>query len=391
MRLNSASLALLAFVLPALCVPTGLIPVQSANGQTSGKYIVTLKNGVNKADLFSQAKTFNVTHEWDIINGFAGHCDDPTLDYLRAHSDVESIAEDGIMTINSLATQRNAPWGLERISQPNPVHATGDPNSLTFSYTYDSSAGKGVDIYVLDSGIYTGHSSFKGRATWGATFGSYKDADGNGHGTHCAGIAASNDYGVAKAANLIAVKVLGDNGQGSSSDSISGMNWVKSQAASSRRPSVVLIALSTPASTAVDNAVASLTSAGVHAVVCAGNHGIDASNVSPARAASALTVGASDIGDTFAWFSNFGPAVKIIAPGVDVVSAWIGSPTATKSAPGTSQAAAYVTGLVAYLLGLYGAVTPANIIGRLQALGVRNALHGIPTVTTVNILAQNDY
>ncbi|KAM6496330.1 hypothetical protein JOM56_009036 [Amanita muscaria] len=65
---------------------------------------LTLKEGVNKADLFSQAKTFNVTHKWDIINGFAGHCDDSTLDYLRAHSDVESIAEDGIVTINSLTT-----------------------------------------------------------------------------------------------------------------------------------------------------------------------------------------------------------------------------------------------------------------------------------------------
>jgi cerevisin len=76
MRFNSAALALLAFVLPALCVPTGLITVESANGQTSGKYIVTLKDGVNKADLFSQAKTFNVTHEWDIINGFAGNTHD---------------------------------------------------------------------------------------------------------------------------------------------------------------------------------------------------------------------------------------------------------------------------------------------------------------------------
>ncbi|KAM6490387.1 serine protease [Amanita muscaria] len=407
MHFNSAALALLALVVPVLCIPTGLLTVESANGRTSGKYIVTLKKGVNKADLFSQAKTFNVTHEWDIINGFAGHCDDSTLDYLRAHSDVESIAEDGILRLYSTALRTNAPWGLQRMCQANPLRET-DPNALTYSYLYDSSAGKGVDIYILDTGIYTGHSSFQGRARWGAMFGDYPDTDVLGHGTHCAGIAASANYGVAKAANLIAVKVVGDNGQVyycfvklSSTDpltlakvkllTISGMNWVQSQASSSHRPSVASMSFSCSAAvTAVDNAVASLTSNGVHVVASAGNQGVLASNFSPARAPSALTVASSDIADNFASSSNYGGAVKLIAPGVDVISTFIGSPTSTRSLSGTSMAAAYVSGLVAYYIGMNGNRSPADLIIELQHRSIKNVVHNVP-LQTVNNLAQDIY
>ena len=69
-----------------------------------------------------------------------------------------------------------------------------------------------------DTGIYIDHPDFEGRASWGKTFGGYDDKDGNGHGTHCAGTAVSNHYGVAKAAKVIAVKVLSDSGSGAISD-----------------------------------------------------------------------------------------------------------------------------------------------------------------------------
>ncbi|KAM6496367.1 hypothetical protein JOM56_009073 [Amanita muscaria] len=210
MRFASAALALLA-VVPALCVPTGLITVEKANGPTtgSGKYIITLKSGVNKAGLISQTKTFNVTDKWDIINGFAGHCDDSTLNYLRAHSDVESIAEDGILSINFIIFQPDAPWGLERISQSSPV-GSSDPSALSYNYTYDNSAGAGVDIYVIDTGIYTDHDALDGalRLVVIQTLMGMAMVP-----TARMGTAASYNYGVAKNANLIAVKVLGDDGQ----------------------------------------------------------------------------------------------------------------------------------------------------------------------------------
>lgn len=74
------------------------------------------------------------------------------------------------------------------------------------------------------AGINVDHVEFEGRAKWGKTMPKNdEDKDGNGHGTHCAGTIASRKYGVAKAANLVAVKVLGSNGSGSMSDVVAGV------------------------------------------------------------------------------------------------------------------------------------------------------------------------
>ncbi|KAJ3000181.1 hypothetical protein NUW54_g6827 [Trametes sanguinea] len=155
--------------------------------------------------------------ESNVLHGFAGTFNADALNALRANPDVEYIAEDGIVHINAAVTQTNAPWGLQRISQTAKL-SSQNTNALTYTYTYDSTAGSGVDIYIVDTGIYTAHSEFGGRARWGATFGGYANADGNGHGTHVSGTAAGATYGVAKKANLIAVKVLSDQGSGSVSD-----------------------------------------------------------------------------------------------------------------------------------------------------------------------------
>ncbi|KIL60985.1 hypothetical protein M378DRAFT_26290 [Amanita muscaria Koide BX008] len=398
MRFTSAALALLSLVVPVFCALNGLITIEKANGPTSGKHIITLKKSVDKANLISQLNTqaFTVTHKWDIINGFAGHFDETTLDFLRAHSAVESIAEDGTVSINNIVVQKTATWGLQRISQPEPLNRKDD-RSLNFTYMYDDSAGAGVDIYVLDTGIYIQHDSFQGRAKWGATFGGYPDADGNGHGTHAAGTAASYDYGVAKAANLIAVKVLGDDGQvyysfvhnGNNSDILSGMDWVQKQAASTGNPSVASMSLGGSASTALDSAVASLTGNGIHVIAAAGNDGVDASNTSPARAPSALTVAASNITDTRADFSNFGAPIKVFAPGVNVTSTWIGSHNATETIDGTSMAAPHISGLVAYFIALEGNLPPADMITKVQALAVPDIVKDPGAGTVNNYLAQN--
>jgi cerevisin len=75
--------------------------------------------------------------------------------------------------------------------------------------------------------------------------------------------------------------------------SISGLNWIATQAAASGRPSIVNLALGGSANTALDNAVVSLINSGVHVVVAAGGSGTDAGNTSPARIASAITVGSA--------------------------------------------------------------------------------------------------
>ncbi|KXN84282.1 hypothetical protein AN958_12788 [Leucoagaricus sp. SymC.cos] len=369
----TATLAPLAILLsPILAAPsTKLHTVEKYDGETTGRYIVTFKSGVNKYAL----NLAGVTHTWDgTLNGFAGQFDEETVDSLRSNPDVETITEDGVM--HTFVTQANAPWGLSRLSSSTKLR-NQDTSALTFSYTYDASAGSGVDIYIVDTGVFTAHSQFGGRASWGATFGGYADADGNGHGTHCAGTAAGSQFGVAKSANIIAVKVLSDAGSGAVSDIVSGLNFVTSQASFTGRPSIVSMSLGGSASTSLDNAVASLTSAGIHVAVAAGNDNSNAGNTSPARAPSAVTVGASTIADARASFSNFGSVVDVFAPGQNVISAWIGSTTATNNISGTSMATPHIAGLIAYLIGLQGNISPAAMSSKVQSLSLKDVLTGI--------------
>ncbi|KAI0778227.1 serine protease [Trametes elegans] len=392
----AAALALLAA--PALAAPTAALhTVEKYAGDVKPQsYIVKLKGGVEKERQIewlaaNYGGSATVTHpEWEtnILHGFAGTFKDDALNALRASSDVEYIAEDGIVTITAAVTQDDAPWGLQRISQAAKL-SNQDTSDLSFTYTYDSSAGSGVDIYIVDTGIFTSHSEFGGRARWGKTFGGYADADGNGHGTHVSGTAAGTTYGVAKKANLIAVKVLSDGGSGTVSDIISGLSWVGQQATASGRPSIASLSLGGGASSALDSAVTALTTQGVHVTVAAGNSNTDAGNTSPARAPAVVTVGASTIADARASFSNYGSIVDIFAPGQNVISAWNGGSTDTNNISGTSMATPHIAGLIATLISRNGNSSPASISSKLQSLSTKGALSGIPA-GTVNDLARNE-
>jgi len=385
------AIATLVALLPAVFgAPTvELKAVQKATGpKKANSYIVTLKKGASRTPIVQKLKGHKTVYDKDFFNGFAAELTADELNELRAEGSIETIEEDAIFSINSAVTQTNAPWGLQRISQAGVVG--GSASALTFTYKYDSSGGAGVDVYVVDTGILTTHSQFGGRARWGATFGGYASQDGNGHGTHCAGTIGGSQFGVSKAVNLVAVKVLSDAGSGAISDIVSGLNWVLTQSKSTGRPSIVSMSLGGGATSTLDNAVASLTSGGVHVVVAAGNDGTDAANTSPARAPSAITVAASDINDNLASFSNYGSVVDIIAPGVNVISSYKGSNTATASLSGTSMATPHVAGLVAYLIGKNGNGTPAAITSSLISLSVSGAIKGVPS-GTVNRVANNEF
>jgi cerevisin len=134
-----------------------------------------------------------------------------------------------------------------------------------------------------DTGIYIEHNDFGGRALWGATFGRYNDVDDNGHGTHTASTAVGAQYGIAKAATVIAVKVLGADGSGAYSDIIAGIEWVMNAASKSGKPSVANMSLGGFASESMDQAVKNAIDSGVHFAVAAGNAAMDAGGTSPAR------------------------------------------------------------------------------------------------------------
>lgn len=194
-------------------------------------------------------------------------------------SDVDSI------------TQKKAPWGLSRVSHRK------NPGKLS-KYNYPSSAGEGVDVYVIDTGININHVDFEGRARWGKTIPMFdQDIDGNGHGTHCAGSIAGKTYGIAKKANVIAVKVLRTSGYGSNADVIKGVEWTANahmENAKRGRKSVANMSLGGGRSIALETAVNNCVEKGVHFAVAAGNDNADACNYSPAGAEKPITVGASN-------------------------------------------------------------------------------------------------
>jgi len=398
MRGLFAVLSLALYAGPAFSAATGaLLDVVRVDGDKKpNSYIVKLKDGVSKDSVFDWFSSImgsdsDITHSEghpDLFNGFAGTFTEKDLDTLRSSKDVEYITEDGYATASAVNVQTNAPWGLSRISSRNKLPEGSDPKASNYEYRYDDSAGEGVDVYVIDTGIFISHPEFEGRARIGATFISDNNNDENGHGTHVAGTVGSKTYGVAKKVNLIAVKVLGKDSRGSISGIISGVNWVSTQAGQSGRPSIASMSLGAKDSKPLDDAVASLIKSGVHSVVAAGNDNIDAKGTSPARVPAAITVGATDINDARSWFSNYGASIDVFAPGSSILSTTHDGKTGYMD--GTSMATPHVSGLVATFLSKNGKSSPAYMSGYVKGAAHNFAVSNNPFLSsTTQKLAYN--
>ncbi|MFJ9811384.1 S8 family serine peptidase [Streptomyces sp. NPDC101158] len=228
--------------------------------------------------------------------------------------------------------------------------------------------GKGVKVAVLDTGVDAAHPDLAGRVAESRSFIEGQEvADRNGHGTHVASTvggsgagSAGKERGVAPGTTLAVGKVLSDQGSGSESQIIAGMEWaardvdarIVSMSLGSSEPSDG----TDPMAQAV-NALSAET--GALFVIAAGNSGAPGSIGSPGAADSALTVGAVDSGDAAAYFTSRGPrhvdqALKpdVSAPGVDILAArsqlLAGSGLYT-SMSGTSMATPHVAGVAALL------------------------------------------
>ncbi|KAI8381070.1 serine protease 1 [Radiomyces spectabilis] len=355
------------------------------------------KNDHNRAETWLEPRVLNnIEHVYDTpsIKGYAGKFDSHLLNLIRQSDDVDYVEKDSMVYANEL--QRDAPWGLARISHR---------ETLTFrdynKYSYNSDGGKGIKVYVIDTGINVDHVDFEGRATWGKTVPvGDADEDGNGHGSHCAGTIAGKQYGVAKQAEPVAVKVLRSNGSGSMSDVVKGVDWATSEhikasesAKASRQPfkgSVANMSLGGGKSPTLDRFVNGAVDAGIVFAVAAGNDNEDACRYSPAAAEQAITVGASTLQDDRAYFSNYGPCVDVFAPGLNIRSVWRGSKHATNTISGTSMASPHVAGLAAYFLSLEeNGASPKEIKDKILQLATPNILKKIPA-DTPNLLIFND-
>lgn len=301
------------------------------------------------------------------------------LDRVLQLDGVEYVEQVVNVRSQALVGQNNAPWGLARISNRNPY---------TSQYVFDNSAGAGTTAYIIDTGIYTSHNDFGGRASFGANFIDNQNTDCQGHGTHVAGTVGGNTYGVAKRANLVGVKVLDCNGDGNSRTVVAGIQYAAQQAQGNNR-AVATLSLGGPFSRAINDAAAAAVRSGLFMAVASGNEGVNAENSSPASEPTVCTVGATDIYDRFASFSNFGSVVDILAPGVDILSAYIGSQSASTYLSGTSMATPHVAGLAAYLLALETPRAPVALCDRIKSLSTKNAVSGLGGRNTVNNLAYN--
>ncbi len=304
-----------------------------------GRYIVTLRA---TADPVSVANEHNLRADHlyhAALRGFAASLSDATHEALLRDPRVVRVEPDKLMQayVDPVA-QTNATWGLDRSDQRAlPLNST---------YIYDNGA-PGVTAYIIDSGVRFDHVEFGGRASFGFDAFGGNGIDCTGHGTHVAGTVGSTTYGVAKQIRLVGVRVLDCSGTGPISGIIAGVNWV---IANHVKPAVATMSLGGPTSESLDDAVRALIAAGVATAIAAGNGNSDACTGSPARVAEAMTVGAIDKTDIRASFSNFGPCVKIFAPGVNILSATETSSTATKLESGTSMATPHVAGTAALYL-----------------------------------------
>lgn len=338
----------------------------------AGDYIVTLADGTDREAHLAWVNTVlgdsgSVTQVYNGTIGFSGYAVSTTnpafVQQMNLNPAVVEVMEDAMV-------EMDAPefWGLDRSNQ---VDLPLD-NDLDFC----GLDGAGVDVCVIDTGIFVEHPDFGGRATWGVNLvGDGIDTDCNGHGTHVAGTVMATNHGMAPAANAIAVKVFGCSGGAPYSRVIAAVQWCVAHAAETGRPTVINMSLTggryEPMNVATNAAVA----AGVHVAVAAGNSNADACNYSPASASNANTVGSSTYTDVRSSFSNYGPCVDLFAPGSSVTS--LGHLGGYTVLSGTSMASPHVAGALAQLLGEDPTMTPAAATALLRAESSKNKLTGM--------------
>ncbi len=301
---------------------------------------------------------FQASHGYSkVMRGFAADLTPGQIRALGRDPLIESIS----VTVSMSASGQTVPWGVRRVFEET---GAGVLDGEPLPTAAGPAPGHEVTVYVIDSGIDPKHPDLN--VVKRANFTDESPVDCNGHGTHVAGTigARDNDFGVRgvlPGARLVAVKVVGCAGRGSSAALIKGIDWV---AATARLPAVINLSMGGGESPALDRAVQAAASFGIFVVVAAGNEATDACLASPSQSGALsgiVTVAAVDQEDREPDFSNFGGCVDLWAPGVAIESTGRGPDRAPVTLSGTSMAAPHVAGAAALYLRQFPGATPSEV------------------------------
>ncbi|RDA85886.1 putative subtilisin-like protease [Ophiocordyceps camponoti-leonardi (nom. inval.)] len=350
-------------------------------------YVVTLRPGLSEGEATAHLKWLRSLppsrrrpqgpqgiYHYGENRGYSGNFDDEAVKKIESRKEVKSISRNQLFHINSTPQwniQKQASWSLGDI--------TPGPEDTKDQYTYDARAGNGTFVYVFDTGINSLHEEFETRVIericladeceWPKPLTGRSGADINGHGTHVAGIIAGAKFGVAKQAQIIDVRICKTKTcpgltyvTSDVAAILQALAWTKADVRAKGRQGRAVINFSIGCKNfGINRDVQLLFSdvfeAGILPVVCAGNEGLPAKWSSPRGQPEVLTVGAHDKNHKETGFSNYGPAVDILAPGVDIKSANWKDPLGAAFMDGTSMATAYASGMALYLLSVSNNIT----------------------------------
>lgn len=370
-------------------------------------YIVKLKSAGATSSLKLQSgslRTQSVVADEDgvlltqfdaIFDGFAATFTPAAAARVKARSDVDQIS---VSAVGSLAQSSDA-WQLSRVSKRNSSDA-GQPRA--------TNTARGIDVYVVDTGVLASHPEFEGRVKNGFNAinggSDTNDTSSSAHGTMVASLIAGKSIGAAREANIIPVKITEDQ-TFQSYEVLKALDWIfKRHKSLNRTTSIVNLSLSfvSEQKLLLDSVIEDLGARGILFVVAAGNRANNAALSSPAKmgcsentgaysnakANGIITVGAINRDDDYWVNSNWGVCVDLIAPGSGIQGANNDAATLYRTSSGTSFAAPLVSAAAALYLERNPSSTPAQIEAALVKDATTDRVKFAPN--TPNLLTTNN-
>ncbi len=366
------------------------ISVQADNKQVNNKLdvIVSFDRNPGKAErAFFESLGGKVKHDFTIIPAFAGSLPQQAMDVLSRSPRVTAVELDlPVYAVDYTAeAELTNSWGVEHI-KAGEVHGFDEGDGLYL--------GKGIKVAVIDSGVDYNHRDLAGNFVveeWGYDFveDDDKPMDVYGHGTHVAGTVAAvkDDFGavgVGPEVQLIALRILNDDGVGSSTNTIAALDWIVNDYNVENSDNPIRITNNSygrgTESGAVRDAFDAAAEKGVLHIAAAGNSGNPAGRgdnvIYPAKYESVVAVAAIDKNNKRPKWSSTGPAVELAAPGVSVLSTWNSETSYADPQPfsfaedpdsyykegsGTSMASPHVAGTAALAMSYHGVFSPQEV------------------------------